>query len=59
MPAARKTSACSPRSSVRPQTSQDTTGMLVLMDLRVTSTPAYPVARRRRRPLAAQSPVKR
>jgi hypothetical protein len=25
---------------VRPHTSQDTTGVLVLMDLRVTSTPA-------------------
>ncbi|HMI70397.1 MAG TPA: hypothetical protein VK510_10420, partial [Solirubrobacteraceae bacterium] len=40
VPPARKTSACSPRSSVRPQTSQDTAGMLVVIDLRFTSIPA-------------------
>jgi hypothetical protein len=40
VPPARKTSACSPRSSVRPQTSQETAGALVEMDLRVAMTPA-------------------
>jgi len=39
-PPARNGSACSPRSSVRPHTSQETAGALVEIDLRVAMAPA-------------------